>query len=78
MPEDKRRSSAVPCLPVGTAVGTQKTVGTEMAQEINRLTAAFIKNAKPGKHPDGGGLWLEVKKSRTGSGEAQQELDIPL
>jgi len=36
-----------------------------MAREINRLTAADVTSAKPGKYPDGGGLWLDVSKSRT-------------
>lgn len=32
-----------------------------MAQKINRLTALAIKNAKPGRHGDGGNLYLLVK-----------------
>jgi integrase len=29
-----------------------------MAHELNRLNAAKVKNAEPGKYSDGGGLWL--------------------
>ncbi|MCA1492757.1 integrase arm-type DNA-binding domain-containing protein [Ensifer sp. NBAIM29] len=29
-----------------------------MARLLNKLTAIEVKNAAPGKHPDGGGLWL--------------------
>lgn len=31
-----------------------------MARSIDRLTAAFVKSATPGKHADGRGLWLYV------------------
>ncbi len=36
-----------------------------MARAINRLTAVEVKAAAPGKHCDGGGLWL-VKQDNTG------------
>src|SRR6516225_8394567 len=29
-------------------------------KRINQLTAAFVKTAKPGRHGDGAGLYLEV------------------
>jgi len=28
------------------------------AHALNRMSAAELKNAEPGKHSDGGGLWL--------------------
>ena len=31
-------------------------------RKINQLTAAFVNRAKPGRHGDGGGLYLEVAK----------------
>lgn len=31
-----------------------------MARQLNRLTARAVSAAKPGKHADGGGLWLQV------------------
>jgi len=31
-------------------------------KRINQLTAAFVKTAKPGRHGDGAGLYLEVAK----------------
>ena len=31
-------------------------------KKINQLTAAFVKTAKPGRHGDGAGLYLEVAK----------------
>ncbi|MUV14590.1 tyrosine-type recombinase/integrase [Noviluteimonas gilva] len=34
-----------------------------MAANTNKLTAIAIKNAKPGKHFDGGGLFLDVRKN---------------
>ncbi|MEM0946927.1 MAG: integrase arm-type DNA-binding domain-containing protein, partial [Pseudomonadota bacterium] len=33
-----------------------------MARELNRLSHAAFKNAGPGKHADGGGLWLHVRE----------------
>lgn len=36
------------------------------ARARNRLTAAFVKSARPGKHPDGAGLWF-VKRSDGGA-----------
>jgi len=52
--------------PSGIRRGFSEICGNGNGAEINRLTAAFVKNVKePGKYPDGGGLWLEVKKSRT-------------
>ena len=47
-----------------------------MAREINRLTAADVTSAKPGKYPDGGGLWLDVSKSRTDPAKRNQVLDL--
>lgn len=36
-----------------------------MAKKVNRLTAAFVRNVKdPGYHPDGHGLYLQVKKTK--------------
>lgn len=32
-----------------------------MARELNRMSAVGVKSAKPGKHCDGGGLWLLVR-----------------
>lgn len=41
-----------------------------MATEIHRLTPAFVrKTSKPGKHHDGGGLYLIVTPSRTAKGQ---------
>jgi Arm DNA-binding domain len=40
-----------------------------MAKQIQRLTAAAVKSAKAGLHPDGGGLYLEVTPSRTAEGQ---------
>jgi len=34
---------------------------------LHRLSAVEVKNALPGKHPDGGGLWLYKKNTSTGS-----------
>lgn len=36
-----------------------------MPRSINKLTAVGVKNAAPGKHSDGGGLWL-YKRSEGG------------
>jgi len=33
-----------------------------MARGINRLSSAGVRNAKPGMHADGGGLWLQVSE----------------
>jgi integrase len=35
-----------------------------MAQKIDRLSAAKVKHAKPGKHLDGGGLYLQVTEGK--------------
>jgi integrase len=40
-----------------------------MAKQIQRLTAAAVKSAKAGLHPDGGGLYLQVTPSRTAEGQ---------
>jgi hypothetical protein len=37
-----------------------------VARQIDRLTSAKVKNAKVGLHPDGGGLSLQVTKSKDG------------
>ena len=29
-----------------------------MARALNKLSTLAVKNAQPGKHSDGGGLWL--------------------
>jgi integrase len=42
-----------------TLSGTGKTV---MARQIGRLTALQVRRAKPGRHSDGGGLYLHVDK----------------
>lgn len=34
-----------------------------MARQLNRLSARQVATAKPGKYPDGGGLWLQVTPS---------------
>ena len=34
---------------------------------IAKLTAAQIKGAEPGRHGDGGGLWLQVSPTKTKS-----------
>jgi integrase len=33
-----------------------------MARKINRLSPAGVRNARPGMHADGGGLWLQVSE----------------
>ncbi|MGZ5897701.1 MAG: tyrosine-type recombinase/integrase, partial [Xanthobacteraceae bacterium] len=38
-----------------------------MARNINRLTAVAIRNAKPGMHADGGGLYLQVSPGTAGN-----------
>lgn len=38
-----------------------------MARQLNRLTARAVQSAKPGKYPDGGGLWLQVTPSNSKS-----------
>jgi integrase len=38
-----------------------------MAREINRLSPAGVRNAKPGMHADGGGLWLQASKGDGGT-----------
>jgi integrase len=43
-----------------------------MGRELNRLSALAVKAATPGKHPDGGGLWLH----RRGDGGAQWFLRV--
>jgi integrase len=35
-------------------------------RQIDRLSSAKVKNAKPGLHPDGGGLYLQVTISKNG------------
>src|SRR6516165_9529793 len=37
----------------------------QVAREINRLSPAHVQHAKPGVHPDGGGLYLQVTESKT-------------
>ena len=37
------------------------------AHALNRMSAVEVKNAAPGKHSDGGGLWLV--KRETGSAQ---------
>jgi integrase len=37
-----------------------------MARQIERLSSAKVKHAKPGKHPDGGGLYLQVTVGKDG------------
>ncbi len=38
-----------------------------MAREIHRLSSAAVKNAKPGMHADGGGLYLQATEAADGS-----------
>jgi len=40
-------------------------IGWNIMRARHRLSAVEVKNAPPGKHPDGGGLWL-YKKEQTG------------
>ena len=53
---------------VGRLVGTENTPSNlskpadRMSRTLDRLTALHLRNAKPGMHPDGGGLYLQVKK----------------
>ncbi|MBP2442862.1 tyrosine-type recombinase/integrase [Rhizobium leguminosarum] len=37
-----------------------------MGRELNKLTALFVKNAAPGKHADGGGLWFHKREDGGG------------
>ena len=37
-----------------------------MARQIERLSSAQVKHAKPGMHPDGGGLYLQVTTAKDG------------
>jgi integrase len=37
-----------------------------VARQIERLSSAKVKNAKPGLHPDGGGLYLQVTAGKDG------------
>src|SRR6516162_7803357 len=34
-----------------------------MARSIHRLSSAAVRNAKPGMHPDGGGLYLQATEA---------------
>ena len=43
--------------------GPMARVGEFMAKGINQLSATAVKNKRPGKHMDGGGLHLEVTAS---------------
>jgi integrase len=38
-----------------------------MNRTTNRLSVPFVKNAKPGLHPDGGGLYLQAKQTASGA-----------
>lgn len=55
---------------VGTVVGPRGRLplrrGCEMAKTLNRLSAAAVKNAKPGMHCDGGGLYLQASRGTDG------------
>jgi hypothetical protein len=50
-------------------MGCHRPRGYEIAREINRLTTAKVKHAKPGLHPDGGQLFLQVTESKTNPGQ---------
>ena len=45
-----------------------------MSRAINKLTAAFVKAAPPGKYSDGGGLWL-IKRA-DGGGQWMQRVTV--
>ena len=49
-----------------------KRVDMMTAHNLSRISAAEVKNADPGKHADGGGLWLVKQKS----GSAQWVLRV--
>ncbi len=36
-------------------------IGVDVMRALNKLTAAKVKNAAPGKYSDGGGLWLHKR-----------------
>ncbi len=42
-----------------------------MARNLERLSSAKVRNAKPGLHPDGGGLYLQVTQVRTKDGPVE-------
>jgi hypothetical protein len=37
-----------------------------MARQVERLSSAKVRQAKPGLHPDGGGLYLQVTFGKDG------------
>jgi len=42
---------------------SRQSVGTDRGNDLSKLTALMVKNAKPGRHADGNGLYLYVKST---------------
>lgn len=45
-----------------------------MARQVERLSSAKAKHAKPGLHPDGGGLYLQVTEGKDKSGQPNGQI----